>query len=84
MVYYKIVDWLITQHRLNLVKKKIGITYIYGVYQRRFLISDKVRIVGDTVRQRPQVFKKMFGAIIHTHIENIFRNFEWFVHLFFL
>jgi hypothetical protein len=83
MVHDEIIDWLITQHRLDLVKKEIGVADINGVYQRRFLIGDQVRIVGDTVWQRPQVLEKMFGAIIHTHVKNIFRDFEWFVHLFF-
>ncbi len=81
MIDDQVINRFVTQHCCHFLKKKIGIADIHRIDQCPFLVVDDISVIGDPMRQRPEIFEEMFRAVVHPHVIHIFGNFKWFIHI---
>ena len=81
MVDNQIVEGPAVQDSLYIFQELASHRVICGIKKNRFLIHQKIRVVGYPVRERENIFEQFDPAVACAHPVKIFRDFSVAVHV---
>ena len=68
VVYHQILHGAVAQDALYLVQVGLEVTCVHSVDKCHDVVGYEVRIVGDSVGQRPHALEEVLVAVVHTHV----------------
>ena len=90
VVYHQIVYLAVAYHLLDVLDIWHEEVYLDCVDEAHFLIDNEVRVVRNSVRQRPQALKELLVAVVDAYIIDVVFNlnhgsnkFIWFIVILF-